>query len=404
MSTMTTNTQILIITNSLNVGGTEMHLATVLPQLAGRGLRIAVLLLRDGGPLVPKFTAVGIDVINPPYKLASIQNKLLRGLALGMNVLNAAFTMLRLRPKVIHFYLPEAYLIGGMLGVLLHQQNMLMSRRSLNYYQYKYPRLAKLEHYLHQKMRWVLGNSKACVQQLIQVEGVTAAKTKLIYNGVDLQQFAAADLTEATEEFRTSKQQFCQEYAKFGVTENTVILVIVANLIPYKAHDLLLIALAKVKSKLPADWRLVCVGADSANNLQLLQKLAANLNIADNIIWVTNKQGNVAPLLLAADIGILCSQEEGFANAILEYMAAKLPVIATDVGGNSEAVVAAGAAPTGIIVPANNPDALGSAIVTLATNLSDARELGQNGYDRVVTHFSLDKCVADYHALYESIV
>ena len=63
-----------------------------------------------------------------------------------------------------------------------------------------------------------------------------------------------------------------------------------------------------------------------------LRELAGQLGIRDEVFFL-GRCDNVADLLFASEIGVLSSKAEGFANAILEYMAADLPVVATDVGG-----------------------------------------------------------------------
>jgi glycosyltransferase involved in cell wall biosynthesis len=69
---------------------------------------------------------------------------------------------------------------------------------------------------------------------------------------------------------------------------------------------------------------------------------------------------DVCPYLAAMDIAVLCSKAEGFSNSLLEYMAAELPIIATDVGGNREAL-----AGSGILIDAGSPGLLTSAICSL---------------------------------------
>jgi len=82
-------------------------------------------------------------------------------------------------------------------------------------------------------------------------------------------------------------------------------------------------------------------------------------------------------------------------------MAAALPVIATNVGGNPEAV-ADGA--TGLLVPPRDPAKLGAAIASLAGDRAKAARMGQAGRARVEAEFSLAACVGAYDALYRELV
>src|SRR4029079_17142928 len=99
------------------------------------------------------------------------------------------------------------------------------------------------------------------------------------------------------------------------------------------------------------------------------------LGIEENI-KLLGARTDIAALLAAADIGVLASHEEGFANSILEGMASGLPMIVTDVGGNAEAVVNG---VTGLVVPPRDARALGSAILKLALDPEFLRTMGDAG-------------------------
>ena len=175
-------------------------------------------------------------------------------------------------------------------------------------------------------------------------------------------------------------------------------LVTVANLIRYKGHSDLFEALDWIKGSLPARWTLLCVGRDDGIG-ERLRKQAVARGIESNVQFL-GERPDIASLLASADIGILCSHEEGFANSILEGMAAGLPMIVTDVGGNAEAVIDG---TTGLVVPPHNPKALGAAIVKLALDPELRRRMGRAGRERVEKYFGIDRCVANYARLYAGL-
>jgi glycosyltransferase involved in cell wall biosynthesis len=109
----------------------------------------------------------------------------------------------------------------------------------------------------------------------------------------------------------------------------------------------------------------------------------------------------VPTLLSAADFAILSSWEEGFCNVILEAMAAGLPMIVTDVGGNPEAVLHE---ETGLIVPARDPAALGEAVLRLSRDADLRNRLGDAGQWRVKQEFSVGRCVDCHSDLYEELL
>ncbi len=380
--------RILMMIGSLSRGGTEQQLVAVAAGLRRRGWDVNVFSLA-AGPLLRELETAGVPSIVPvgkrkaegkrnswPYRLTMLA-------AAAVQFVSA---LLRLRPAVVHFFLPEAYLLGGPLALASGRRVHVMSRRSLNHYQRAYPRfVALLEHWLHRHMTVVLGNSRRVLSELRQDERVDPCKLGLIYNGVDLARFSAPRREAARN--------------KLGLDTETLALIMVANLIAYKGHRDLLHALAMAKEKLPAHWRLLLVGRDDGIKRDL-EAEAVRHGFASQIVFM-GERADVPHILSAGDIGLLCSHEEGFSNAVLEGMAAGLPMIVTDVGGNAEAVIDG---ESGLVVPPHNPAALADAIVRLADDVSLRQRLGTAARVRVEAEFSLEACVAHHDALYRGLL
>lgn len=378
---MALNNHIVFVIGSLDYGGAERHLTQVLPALAARGWIVEVLTLSAPGAQAPILRAKGIRVLAPPlaprpgnifYRIARL---LVATLWFGAH-------MATTRPNLVHFFLPQAYLIGGLMSLLTGPSLRVMSRRSRNFYQRRHSWMARIERRLHGQMTAVLGNSRPVAIDLAE-EGVRPERLGLIYNGIDLEPFesgpAAATVRKA-----------------LGIAEVEVVFVVVANLIPYKGHEDLLRALAI--AEFPQPWRLVCIGRDDGI-LNGLRTLAAHLGIGGQVLWM-GARTDIAALLRAADVGVLPSHEEGFSNAVLEYMAAGLPTVVTDVGGNSEAVVDG---QTGFVVPVGDLRAMAAALRQLADR-DVRRRMGGDGRTRAVAVFSLDHCVDDYDGLYTALL
>jgi glycosyltransferase involved in cell wall biosynthesis len=105
--------------------------------------------------------------------------------------------------------------------------------------------------------------------------------------------------------------------------------------------------------------------------------------------------------LNSIDVFVSASLYEGCSNAILEAMAAGLPVVATKVGGNTE-IVNDGV--TGILVPAQNPDALAVAVTSLLNNSELMKSMGKKGRERIEADFLLSKMVKNTEELYETLI
>ena len=374
---------IFYVIGSLLVGGAEKHISMVAPALVRRGHRVVVYNLSGESVLGEAMADAGVKVISPPFRLRANRLRIVRGMALAVSSLKLFLLFLFKRPPIVHFFLPQAYIVGAIAARCAGLSGLIMSRRSLNAYQAHHPMLARLERRLHQHMSLVIANSKRVLAQLRDDENVPADKLGLIHNGIELGLY---DRPLDAGRKRT----------ELGIDREAKVLVVVANLIPYKGHADLLAALAGVNARLPGDWILLAVGRDDGIGDTLIQK-ADKLGLADKVSFM-GARDDVADILRVSDIGLLCSHEEGFSNAILEGMAAGLPMVVTDVGGNAEAVVDG---ISGIVVPPHAPDHLGRAIKKLVNDPAMRKRMGAAGHERIAKHFSLDRCVDKYQKLYD---
>jgi glycosyltransferase involved in cell wall biosynthesis len=112
-------------------------------------------------------------------------------------------------------------------------------------------------------------------------------------------------------------------------------------------------------------------------------------------------QEDILPWLAALDVFVLSSDWEGMSNALLEAMAAGLPVVATAVGGTPEVVVDG---VTGLLVPPHDPISLAEAIVRLLDAPDLRRQMGQAGRERVKKSFTVERMVEQTQTLYEHIL
>ena len=372
--------KILYMIGSLDLGGAERHLALIAPRLKQLGFDPAIYCISRRGAQADAVERLGITVIGPPWEGGPQPTPARKFLRLFASCLKLLKILISQRPQIVHFFLPLAYLIGAPLALLARAPTLIMSRRSLNYYQAQHAILARLERFLHRRMTAILGNSRAVFDQLVELEGCERSKVSVIYNGIDLTHIERAAASHE------------------GSAAPGVLLIIVANLIPYKGHSDLIEALGHVRDQMPAQWTLLCVGRDDGIRNSLEEKVRS-LGLDANVRFL-GERTDVEALLKSADVGILCSHEEGFANAILEGMAAGLPIVATDVGGNAESVVHG---ETGLIVPPRNPAALGQAILSLASDAAARERMGHAGRKRAHDRFSIDACVEQYAGFYRAL-
>jgi len=380
--------KVLYVIGSMEVGGAEQHLLRVAVALRERGYKPEVFTLTPGGPLTRSFLENNVPVhgVRLPELLtrALRHDRILAWAGLMYSAAALWWLYWRKRPQIVHFFLPAAYIVGGVVSLFAPPIVRVMSRRSLNLYQAKHRLFRRIEHGLHPRMDIVCGNSKAVIEDL-KAEGIPPSRLRLIYNGIPLDRF---DKCRSPNHIRSELQ----------IGDDTLVLVMVANLIPYKGHADLIDALGLIKNRLPPNWVLLCIGRDDGIRERLETRAHAS-GLQAHVRFLGSRV-DVPDLLCAADIGVLCSHEEGFSNAILEGMAARLPMIVTNVGGNAEAVIHGD---TGLVVPARDPEALAAALLSVALN-PDRGVMGVRGRTRVTALFSMQACVGAYSDLYQELL
>ena len=178
------------------------------------------------------------------------------------------------------------------------------------------------------------------------------------------------------------------------------VVTVVSRLNPRKGIEYFLEAAATVSKRFPGARFLIVGGPYSAAYQSSLEALAERLQVARQVVF-TGERNDVKELLRETTLAVLPSLSEGMSNVLLESMAAGLPVVATDVGGNPELVQNG---KTGFLVPARDPAALSNAIIRILERPELGLCFGAAGYQRVSAHFSLSTTVRRTEELYSSLL
>lgn len=165
-----------------------------------------------------------------------------------------------------------------------------------------------------------------------------------------------------------------------------------------KGLGYLLEATAQLKKQSPVDFRLLVVGDGQLRDDLIAQ--SRTLEIADRTIFA-GARTDVPDILGELDIFAFPSLWEGLPLALLEAMAAGLPVVATAVGGTPE-VVQNGQ--TGILVPPGDHQSLAIALERLITEPDLRLKMGQAGLNRIQQAFTDEQMVEKYHNLYFQLI
>ncbi len=235
----------------------------------------------------------------------------------------------------------------------------------------------------------IVANAEAVRQDLIG-EGVPSQKVMTVYNGVDVERFAPPQIMRSREE-TLGMLGLPPESGRRFVT-------IVANVRhPVKDHPMFLRAARRVRDSVP---QVAFVIAGEGELMTSLRALAKELRIERDVFFI-GRCKQVAELLAVSEVCVLSSKAEGFSNAILEYMSAGRPVVATDVGGAREALVEG---ETGFLVPGGDDAAMADRIIALLSEPERAREMGEHARRIVKEKFSCEAQLAQTVSLYDELL
>ncbi len=227
--------------------------------------------------------------------------------------------------------------------------------------------------------------SRDLEQYLTRVVGMARLRVVQIYNGVDAERFSPALQRQPIKgcPFVDANEWILGTVGRMQTVKNQVDLA--------KAFALAI----QMEPALKPVLRLVMVGGGPLREeaIAILEQAGCAGNA-----WLPGERSDVPDVMRGLDCFVLPSLAEGISNTILEAMACGLPVIATDVGGNSELIEAG---KTGVVVPAGDVPAMAREIIGLAKQREKARTMGLDGRKRVEQTFSMTAMVKQYQDLYD---
>jgi glycosyltransferase involved in cell wall biosynthesis len=279
------------------------------------------------------------------------------------------------RPDVVQTYFMDSAYLGVPLARLFGVRRVLRVRNNLGYWLTRKHRL--LGRLLRPLLSATLTNTDAGREALVNKEGLSADRVKVLENGVDTARFNRFLFPD------TSKPR-----VRVGC---------VANLRPVKNVDGLMRAAKEALAKYP---QLVFEVAGDGEQREELERLHADLGLGDRFV-LRGSVSDVAAFLRTVDIAVLPSHSEGMSNALLEYMSAGRAVVATDVGANARLVRDG---KDGLIVPPGDGAALVGAIGNLLANPLRAAGYGASARERAEADFSRAAMTRRFEDFYRGLV
>jgi L-malate glycosyltransferase len=371
-------TNILQLIGSFNQGGSERQ-AVQLTKLLRQDDKFGVFLatLNNEGTLRKEIEEINLEVAE--FKLSGFYNA------------NMLAQMRRFKSfvkenniKLIHTHDFYTNIFGMFAGIYAGIPVRIASKRETA--GMKTANQILVEHQAFRGSHKITVNADAVKSYLIK-QGVKANKIETIYNGLDLERLKPKS--------NQSRAEICAELGLPEI-ENTKFVTIVANLHhAVKNHRMFLQA-----AKLVADEvKNVCfVMAGEGNLIPEMQDFARESGILENCRF-TGRCEKVAELLSISSVCVLSSTNEGFSNSILEYMSASKPVVATNVGGASEAITEG---ETGYLVESNDFMQMAKRLIDLLKNDDKAEKMGKLGRIKVEKDFSTTAQIQKINELYFS--
>ncbi len=358
--------RILLIGDTLNVGGTEGQFVEVACRLDRSRWDVQVSCLRAVGPLKARVEAAGL-------RAWSCGRGSFKSPRFLMAVCGLARYLRAHRINLVHSFDFYSNILGVPAARLARVPAVIASQRELDDLR---SRLQRRVHRAALRLAdYVLANSGAVADRLKRARAIPPGRIVVIPNGVDAIRFSPAPA-------RTRR-------LPDQVTVGTL-----ANLRPEKGIEDLVRAMVLVRDRYPEGRLVLWGGGPLAADLE---RLIGDLGLSGEARLCGPTTGPEAALR-ELDIFVLPSLSEACSNVLLEAMASGLPVVATRVGGTPALVEDE---TTGLLVPPRDPAALAKAIIRLLEDPALAERLGARAREVVRSNFSLDRMLSRIETLYE---
>jgi glycosyltransferase involved in cell wall biosynthesis len=363
--------KVFLMIGRLGLGGSEKQVVLIAEGLRGRGIDARVLVMGDGGAREDGLRAAGVPVINLGFR--TWRDGAPKMLAANVAASWRLFRYLRRdRPEVLHAFLFHSYIAAAPAARLTRVPVLVAGRRSLGDFKEGRRALLALERIATRWTDLLIANAEAVAADTRRREGVPEEKIVVVHNGLPAAAFRPAEPA--------------------SITTDLPVVLCVANIRPYKGHDHLFHAVARLRAHRPCTLVLAGDGVERP----ALQQRARRLGIDARFLGART---DIESLLARADVMVLPSLHEGLSNAVMEAMAAGVPVVATDVGGNRELLDG-----RGVLVPAADPAALADGLLRVLDDRVFAEELTDKAREWSRAHLMADVMVDRHVRIYQKLL
>lgn len=290
--------------------------------------------------------------------------------------------MRKYKVSIMHAHSYSPYFYGATAGILAKVPTIIFTEHGRFFPDRKRVKRIIYNQFLSLFTTQFVAVSEDIKKSLVVYEGIQEKKIMVILNGVDVDKFNI-DI------------QLDKKKKEFNLEPTDKIIALVARLEMRKDIPTLLKAMTHVL-KVFKETKLLIVGEGELQTK--LKDLSKELEIYKNVIFCGRRE-DIPEIMKIIDIYVLSSISEGTSVTLLEAMAAKKPIVATNVGGNPKVIQDS---ISGILVPPQNPDILAEKIISLLGHPERCIKMGEEGYKIVQEKFSLQRMVSDYEMLYKN--
>lgn len=372
---------ILFLIGSMREGGAEGQVVHLMRGLRERGWRVGLMLLHYEGARLAEVEDDGFDVY--PVCLPRFRPRWnpLPWIQLAGCYFRSRSYIRSFRPGIFHCWLFWAHLWGRL--IVPGKTRFITSRRQMFSDKGKAGILTTVENWINRRADLIIGNSTAVLESVGENEANLDGKLALVYNGIDVSAIDRCGSVDLRKKFPP-------------LADADLIGVTVANLMAYKGYTTLLKAIARLRRR-HGVVKFLFIGSGPME--KELRFRAHRLGISDSVVFAGTRR-NVPAYIKGADFAVHPSHDEGFSNAILEYMACGKPIVATDVGGTREALAGGRA---GLLVPPGKASLLKQKISIIIKDEKTRSALGREAYIRVRREYSLEQMIDKHVDLYSQL-
>ncbi len=378
--------KVVHIIKATGLAGAEKHLLILLTGLRRAGVEASLIILTNPGNTVDDF-----------YNQARE-----RGIPVERITINSHFDltvsfhlcglMMTVKPDIVHTHLIHGDLFGALAARMARVAHVVTTRHNDDRFRFR------LWFRVINRLLWSTTAAGITVSDYLNfftrnVERVPAKLIQTVHHGIEIEPDETDPEVTGQRRQRTRRE--------LGYDQEQVVIAVVGRLARQKGVIYALQAFRNVARENPGACLLVI--GDGPQRDELLKEVRAGVSAGDfdaSRVQFIGWRADVPRLLVAVDLLLVPSLHEGFGLVLLEAMAARLPIVATDISAIPEVV---DSGKTGLLVPPRDPVAMARAINTLTADRGLRVSLGEAGRQRLLAMFSLESMISKTKAVYDKL-